>query len=68
MRQIIFEKIGTTFRVDRAYQGATLGVLYTDNTSTLFTCATGTARQVLTDNGFDSVSPEARRLALLGMF
>jgi len=59
---------GTTFRVDRAYQGATLGILYTDNTSTLFTCATGTARQVLTDNGFDSVSPEARRLALLGMF
>lgn len=58
---------GTTFRVDRAYQGATLSVLYTDNTSTLFVCQTGTANQSLTANGFDSVSPQARRLALLGM-
>jgi len=58
---------GTSFRADRAYQGATLSVLYTDNTSTLFVCQTGTTVQSLTANGFDSVSPEARRLALLGM-
>jgi len=58
---------GTTFRVDRAYQGATLSLLYTDNTSTLFVCQTGTTVQSLTANGFDSVSPQARRLALLGM-
>lgn len=58
---------GTSFRVDRAYQGATLSVLYTDNTSTLFVCQTGTTVQSLTANGFDSVSPHARRLALLGM-
>jgi hypothetical protein len=58
---------GTTFRVDRAYQGATLSILYTDNTSTLFVCQTGTTAQSLTANGFDSVSPEARRLAVLGM-
>jgi hypothetical protein len=58
---------GTSFRADRAYQGATLSVLYTDNTSTLFVCQTGTTVQSLTANGFDSVSPEARRLAVLGM-
>lgn len=58
---------GTSFRVDRAYQGATLSLLYTDGTSTLFVCQTGTTVQSLTANGFDSVSPEARRLALLGM-
>jgi hypothetical protein len=58
---------GTTFRVDRAYQGATLSILYTDNTSTLFVCQTGTTAQSLTANGFDSVSPQARRLAVLGM-
>jgi hypothetical protein len=59
---------GTTFRVDRAYQGATLSILYTDNTSTLFVCQTGTTAQSLTANGFDSTSPEERRLALLGMY
>ena len=58
---------GTTFRVDKAYHNATLSVLYTDNTSTLFVCQTGTANQSLTANGFDSVSPQARRLAVLGM-
>jgi hypothetical protein len=32
---------GTTFRVDRAHNGATFAVLYTDGSSTLFTCVTG---------------------------
>ena len=59
---------GTTFRVDKAYHGATLSILYTDNSSSFFVCQTGTAVQSLTYNGFDSVSPEARRLALLGMY
>lgn len=59
---------GTSFRVDRAYNGSTLSLLYTDNTSTLFVCQTGTTVQSLTANGFDSVSPEARRLAVLGMY
>jgi len=59
---------GTSFRIDRAYQGSTLSILYTDNTSTLFICQTGTTVQSLTANGFDSVSPEARRLVLLGMY
>ena len=48
---------GTSFRVDRAYQGATLSLLYTDYTSSLFVCQTGTVVQSLTANGYDSVSP-----------
>lgn len=57
---------GTTFRVDRAYNGSTFAVIYTDNTSALFTCVTGTASQSLTPNGFDTVTPEIRRLFVLG--
>jgi hypothetical protein len=59
---------GTSFRVDRAHNGATLSILFTDNSSSFFVCQTATAVQSLTYNGFDSVSPEARRLALLGMY
>lgn len=57
---------GTTFRVDRAYNNATMGVIYTDGSSTLFTCTTGTALQSLTANGFDTVYPEVRRMFVLG--
>lgn len=59
---------GTTFRVDRAYNGRTFAVIYTDNTSTLFTVVTGTGTtaQSLTANGFDTVIPETRRKHLLG--
>ena len=60
---------GTSFRVDRAYQGATLSILFTDNSSSFFVCQTGTVVQSLTTyNGFDSVSPESRRKVLLGMY
>jgi hypothetical protein len=59
---------GTTLRVDRAYNGSTFAVIYTDNSSALFTCITGvgTPSQTLTANGFDSVTPEIRRLFVLG--
>lgn len=61
---------GTTLRVNRAYNGSTFAVIYTDNSSTLFTCITGTGTgtqsQTLTANGFDSVTPEIRRLFVLG--
>jgi len=57
---------GTSFRVDRAYNGQTFAVIYTDNTSTLFTVVTGTAAQSLTANGFDTVIPDTRRKYLLG--
>lgn len=57
---------GTTFRVDRAYNGQTFAVMYTDGSSTLFTVVTGTAAQSLTANGFDTTTPETRRKVLLG--
>ena len=54
--------VNTSFRVDRAYDNAQFALQRADRSSSIFTCATGTAAQTLTDNGFDSVSPEARRL------
>jgi len=54
---------GTTFRVDRAYNGVEFAILNNDNSSSVFTCATGTANQVLTNAGFNSTSPETRRIA-----
>ena len=59
---------GTTLRVDRAYNGATFAVIYTDNTSALFTCVTGASitTQSLTANGYDTITPEVRRLVALG--
>lgn len=59
---------GTTIRVDRAYNGRTFAVIYTDGASTLFTVVTGatTTAQSLTANGFDTTFPETRRKYLLG--
>lgn len=54
--------VNTSFRVDKAYHGAQFALQRADDSSSIFTCATGTAAQTLTDNGFDSVSPESRRL------
>lgn len=57
---------GTTFRVDRAYNGAQFAVIYKDGTSSLFTCATGTAAQTLTFNNDETGFPEITRLVYLG--
>ena len=57
---------GTTFRVDRAHNGAQFAVLYTDSTSSLFTCATATAAQTLTFNNDETGFPEITRLVYLG--
>lgn len=57
---------GTTFRVDRAYNGRTFAVIYTDRSSALFTCLTGTNAQTLTANNFDTSTPEIVRLVKLG--
>ena len=57
---------GTTFRVDRAYNNATFAVIYTNESSAIFTCLTGTTQQSLTANGSDTSYPEIRRLWLLG--
>lgn len=54
---------GTTIRVDTAYNGATFGIVYKNNESSLFTVASGTANQVLVSNDGGSTSyPEWRRL------
>lgn len=58
--------LGTTFRVDRAYNNATFAVIYTDESSSIFTCLTGTTQQSLTANGFDTSYPEVKRLWHLG--
>lgn len=57
---------GTTFRVDRAYDGAQFAVIYTDGTSSLFTCATSTAAQTLTFNNYETGFPEITKLVYLG--
>ena len=57
---------GTTFRVDRAYNNATMALIFTDTSSSLFTCLTATANQSLTANSFDTSFPEIKRLWLLG--
>jgi hypothetical protein len=57
---------GTTFRVDRAYNGSTFGIIFTDYSSSLFTCITGTSVQSLTANDFNTVIPEVRRQVHLG--
>ena len=60
---------GTTFRVDRAHNGAQFAIIYTDGTSSLFTCATGTAApagQTLTFNNDETGYPEIAKLVYLG--
>lgn len=59
---------GTTLRVDRGYAGSTFAVIYTDGTSSLFNVVTGanTTSQTLSFNGFETVTPETRRLVQLG--
>lgn len=59
---------GTTFRVNRAYNGSTFALIFTDRSSMLFTCLTANASplgQSLTANDFDTMIPEFRRLAYL---
>lgn len=56
-------------RVDSAYNGVQFAIIYKNRTSSLFTAATATvapALQTLTNNGAESVSPNIRRLSLLG--
>lgn len=57
---------GTTFRVDRAYNGQTMAVIFTDESSSLFTVVTGTALQTLTANGFDTSFPQIQKEVYLG--
>lgn len=53
---------GTQIRVDAAYNGSTFAIVKSDNTSSLFTCVTGTVVQSLTSNGYNTLTPERQRL------
>jgi len=53
---------GTQFRVDTAYNTKTFAIVNSDNTSSLFTCATATTVQTLTSNGYNTLIPEKQRL------
>jgi hypothetical protein len=58
-----------TLRVDRAYNGVQFAVVYKDRSSSIFTAATATQApngQTLTDNQYESVSPNLHRLVNLG--
>jgi len=59
---------GTTLRVDTAYRNAQMAVIFTDESSSLFTVVTGagTTLQSLTSNAFDTTYPNVRRLVQLG--
>lgn len=57
---------GTTFRVDRAYNGQTMAIVFTDDSSSLFTVITGTSQQTLTANGFDTSFPLIKKEVYLG--
>ena len=58
--------IGTTLRVDQAYNGQTMALIFTDNSSSLFTVATGAATQSLTANGFNTSYPQIQKEVYLG--
>ena len=56
-------------RVNSAYNGVQFAVVYRNRSSSLFTAATANQSptgQTLTDNGFETVSPNVRRLVNLG--
>jgi len=60
---------GLTFRVDAAHNTRQFAVLYTDESSSVFTCLTASAlatAQQLSANSFDNSWPEIRRLVTLG--
>ena len=60
--------IGTSVRVDRGYVGSQMAVIFTDESTSLFTTVTGitTTKQTLTASAFDSSWPEIVRLVELG--
>ena len=58
---------GTSVLVDKAYSGSTMAVIYTNDTSSLFTVVTGVSSMMsLSANGYDTSYPEIARLYNLG--
>lgn len=65
--QLVTLSAGTNlFKVDKAYNGSSMAVYFTDRSTTLFTVATATGAQTLGDNGFIARGPEEIRKRLLG--
>jgi len=60
--------VGTTLRVDKAYNGATMAVVFTDDSSSLFTVVTGASAvaQSLTANDFNTSYPDIKAEVVLG--
>lgn len=60
--------VGTSFRVDRAYNGSTMAIVFTDDSSSLFTVVTGagTTVQSLTANDFNTSYPDIKVEVNLG--
>lgn len=59
---------GTSLRVDRAYNGQTMAILFTDDSSSLFTVVTGATatKQSLTANEFNTSYPDIQKEVYLG--
>lgn len=57
---------GANITVDRAYHNTLFAIISSDRSSSIFTCTTATTVQSVGSNGFESVTPEVRRLASLG--
>ena len=59
---------GTTLRVDSTFNGRTMAVICTDESSSLFTVVTGaaTTQQSLTSNNFDTSYPVIQTEVYLG--
>jgi hypothetical protein len=66
LRTISSSAIPFTARIDAAYQGIQFSVVLANRSSSIFTAATGTVVQTVSTNGFDSVTPDVRRLVNLG--
>lgn len=55
-----------TAKVDQAYNGVLFAIVNKDRSSSIFTSNTALATQTVTDNGYNTVTGEIRRLSHLG--
>jgi hypothetical protein len=57
---------GWTAKVDRAYNGSAFAIMAADRSSTIFTANTAVVGQTVTNNGFNTVTGQIRKLVYLG--
>jgi hypothetical protein len=55
-----------TAQIDRAYNTVNFAVINQDRSSSIFTAVTASTTQTVTDNGYNTVTGEIRRLSHLG--